>query len=91
MCQRGAFREDINKKYILCKDADNRIKHVINECENLRKERNELLNELNEIYNTIYDELLKAIKYHYYSKKYSSAKAEIKKDNRVIKIMKEFI
>ena len=41
------FREDINKKYILCKDTDNGIIHVINECENLRTERNELLTELN--------------------------------------------
>ena len=60
------FREDINKKCILCKDANNWIKHVINECEYLRTERNELLTELNEINNTNYAELLKAIEYHYY-------------------------
>ena len=30
-------------------------------------------------------------KYHYYSKKYSSAKEEVKKDNRGIKIIKDFI
>ena len=91
MCHRGSFREDINEKCILCKDADNGIKHVINECENLREERNELLTELNEINNTNYAELLKAIEYHYYSKKYSSAKEEVKKDNRGIKIIKDFI
>ena len=91
MCHRGSFREDINKKCILCKDADNGIKHVVNECENLREERNELLTELNEINNTNYAELLKAIEYHYYSKKYSSAKEEVKKDNRGIKIIKDFI
>ena len=52
---------------------------------------NELLNELNEINNTNYAELLKAIEYHYYSKKYSIAKEEVKKDNRGIKIIKDFI
>ena len=85
MCHRGAFREDINEKCILCKDADNGIKHVINECENLREERNKLLTELNEINNTNYADLLKAIEYHYYSKKYSNAKEEVKRDNRGIK------
>ena len=33
----------------------------------------------------------KAIEYHYYSKKYSSAKEEVKKDNRGIKIIKDFL
>ena len=40
MCHRGSFREDINKKCILCKNADNGIKHVINEYEKLKTERN---------------------------------------------------
>ena len=35
--------------------------------------------------------LLKAIEYHYYSKKYSSAKEEVKRDNRGIKIIKDFL
>ena len=30
MCHRGSFREDINKKCVLCKVADNGMKHVIN-------------------------------------------------------------
>ena len=90
MCHWESFIEEINKKCILCKDADNGIKHVINECENLRAERKELLTELNKINNTNYAELLKAIEYHYYSKKYSSAKEEVKKDNRGIKILKIF-
>ena len=30
MCHRGCFREDIYKKYELCKKEDNNIKHVIN-------------------------------------------------------------
>ena len=66
--QRGTFREDINRKNILFKEANNGMKLVINKCENLRKERNKLLNKLNEINNTNYDELLKAIEYFYYSK-----------------------
>ena len=52
------------------------MKLVINKCENLRKERNKLLNKLNEINNTNYDELLKG---------------EVRNDNRSIKIIKEFI
>jgi len=36
MCHRGSFREDINEKCILFKNADNGIKHVINECEKLK-------------------------------------------------------
>ena len=51
----------------LFKNADNRIKHVINECEKLKSEKNILLGELNEINNNNYDELLKAKEYHYYS------------------------
>ena len=66
MCHRGAFREDINEKYILCKKTDNGIKHVINKCEKLKSERNILLGGFNEINNIIYKELLKAIEYHYY-------------------------
>ena len=59
------------------------IKHVINECEKLKIERNILLGELNEINNTKYEELLKAIEYHYYSKRYSNTKAEAKKDKEI--------
>ena len=91
MCHRGSFREDINKKCILCKNANNGIKHVINECEKLKTERNILLGGLNEINNTNYEESLKAIEYHYYSKRYSNAKEETKKDNRGVKLIKEFL
>jgi hypothetical protein len=91
MCHRGTFREDINEKCVLCKNADNGIKHVINECEKLKTERNILLGELNEINNTKCEELLKAIEYHYYSKRYSNAKTEIKNDNRGVKLIKEFL
>ena len=73
------------------KIAYNGIKHVINECEKLKTERNILLGELNEINNTNFEELLKAIEYHYYSKRYSNAKEETKKDNRGVKLIKEFL
>ena len=46
----------------------------MNVCEKLKTERNILLGELNEINNTNYEELLKAIEYHHYSKRYSNAK-----------------
>ena len=52
--------KDINEKCILCQNADNGIKRVINEYEKLETERNILLGELNEINNTNYEELLKA-------------------------------
>ena len=54
-------------------------------------ERNILLGELNSINNTNYEELLKAIVYNYYSKRYSIAKTETKDDNRGIKLIKEFL
>ena len=57
----------------------------------LKTERNILLGELNEINNTNYEELLKAIEYHYYSKRFSNAKEETKKDNRGVKLIKEFL
>ena len=47
MYHRGSFREDINKKCLLCKDADIGIKHIINECNILKNERENLLRELN--------------------------------------------
>ena len=36
-----------------------------------------------------YEELLKALEYHYYSKRYSNAKKESRKDR--IKLIKEFL
>ena len=36
MCHRGSFREDIYKKCVLCKDADNGLEHVVNECAKLK-------------------------------------------------------
>ena len=45
MYHRVSFREDINKKCILYKNADIGIKHAVNECENLKGEREILLYE----------------------------------------------
>ena len=46
---------------------------------------------LNEINNINYEELLKSIEYYYYSKRYSNAKTESKRDNKGIKLIKEFL
>ena len=51
MCHRGSFRDDIYKKCVLCKDADNGLKHVVNECVKLKNERKQLLKDLNNINN----------------------------------------
>ena len=40
------LREDINRKGILFKNANNAVKHIINGCENLKAERYMLLNKL---------------------------------------------
>ncbi len=39
MWHRGAFREDINKKCVLCEKDNDWIKQFINKCEKLEKER----------------------------------------------------
>ena len=46
MCHRGSFREDIYKKCVLCKNKENSIKHVINECEIMKELRDKLKNVL---------------------------------------------
>ena len=92
MCHRGAFREDINKKCLLCEKEDNGIEHVINNCNKLKKERNDLITELNKLdANTKNKTLLKVIEYYYYSKKLSNSKDGKKKDNKGIKLIKTFI
>ena len=71
MCHRGAFRKDINEKCLLCEKEDNGIKDVINNCKKFKKERNELITELNKLeVETKNKTLLKAIEYYYYIKKY---------------------
>ena len=64
---------------------------MLNECEKLKKEREKVLKYLNKINNTKYNELLKAIKYHYYSKRYNENKNESRDDSWGIRIIKEFI
>ena len=49
MCHRGAFRKDINEKSIFCKTEDNGIEHVTNNCIKLKKEREEIINKLNNL------------------------------------------
>ena len=92
MFHRGAFREDINKKCLLCEKEDNGIEHVINNCKKLKKERNELITELYKLHaETKNKTLLKVIEYYYYSKKLSNSKDGKKKDNKGIKLIKTFI
>ena len=67
MCHRGAFKEDINEKYIICKIADNGVKNVVYDCEKLKTEREKVLKDFNKINNTKYNELLKLIEYHYFT------------------------
>ena len=92
MNHRGAFREDINKKCLLCKKANNGIEHVINGCEKLKEERKNLIVELNKLDDKIRNKtLLESIEYFYYSIKLSNAKGEKKNDNKGIKLIKTFI
>ena len=78
-------------KCILCKDADNGLKHAVNECAKLKNERKQLLKDLNNINNRKDDELFKAMEFHYYSKSYTNKKEENKDDNKGIKLIKEFV
>ena len=79
----GSFRDDIYKKCVLCKDADNELKHVVNEFAKLKNKRKQLKKILNNINNRKDTELLKAMEFHYYSKSYTN--------NKVIKLIKEFL
>ena len=91
MCHRGSFREDICEKCILCKDANDEIEHVVNECEYLKEERKELITKLQYINHTWGNNLLREIKYPYYSVKYSNAKSFAQCDNKGISLIKKFI
>ena len=65
----GAFRKDINDKYILCKNFDHSQEHVVNECANSQKLRTKLIKELNDLDNAIKNKaLFDFIFYWYYSK-----------------------
>ena len=92
MCHRGAFRKDINEKCLFCEKEDNGIEHVTNNCIKFKKEREEIIKKLNNLdTNTKNKTLLKTIEYNYYSKKLSNSKDGKKKDNKGIKLIKEFI
>ena len=92
MCHRGAFREDINKKCVLCKTEDNGIEHVTNNCIKFKKEREEIIKKFNNLdANTKNKTLLEIIEYYYYTKRLSESKEEKKNDNNGIKLIKEFI
>ena len=68
------------------------MEHVINNCNKLKKERNDLITELNKLdANTKNKTLLEIIEYYYYSKRISESKEEKKNDNNGIKLIKEFI
>ena len=91
MCHRGAFRNDIFEKCVLCKTEDNGIEHATNNCIKFKKEREEIINKLNNLdANTKNKTLLEIIEY-YYSKRLSESKDEKKNDNIGIKLIKEFI
>ena len=49
MCHRGAFRKDIFEKCMFCKTEDNGIEHVTNNCIKLKKERKEIITEINKL------------------------------------------
>ena len=92
MCHRGAFREDINKKCLLCEKDNNGIEHVINEFEKLEKEWNKIIVELNKLDDKIKNKtLLESIEYFYYSKKLSNAKGAKKKDKKGIELIKHLL
>ena len=92
MCHRGAFRKDIFEKCVLCKTEDNGIEHAINNCIKLKKEREEIINKLNNLdANTKNKTSLETIEYFYHSKRLSEAKDERKNDNKGIQLIKEFI
>ena len=92
MCNRGTFREGINKICLLCEKDNNGIEQIINKYEKLEKERNKLIVELNKLDDKIKNKtLLESIEYFYYSKKLSNAKGAKKNDNEGIKLIKTFV
>ena len=78
MWHRGALRIDINEEYVFCKTEDNGIDNVTNNCIKYKKEREEIINKLNNLdANTKNKTLLEIIEY-YYSKRLSESKDEKK-------------
>ena len=56
----------------------------------IKNERNILLGELNNINNTNYEVLFKAIEYHYYSKGYVTIKLKLKMIKKQLNLLKNF-
>ena len=85
---RGAFRKDINDKFILCKHCDNSQEHVINDCAKTEKLRTKLIKELNDLDNATRNKtLMDYIFYWYYSKDLQDKK----RDNKGIRLIKQFV
>ena len=85
---RGAFRNDINDKCILCKNSDNSQEHVVNECAKTKKLRTKLIKELNDLDNATKNKtLLDSIFYWYYSKDLQAKKS----DNKGIRLIKKYV
>ena len=81
------------EKCVLCKKENNGIKHVVNECIELKDLRDKLINEFNNLDRKIEKlNTLEKIEYFYYSKNYSEKKEKKKKkkDNKGIKLIKTF-
>ena len=67
------------EKCVLCKTEDNGIEHATNNCIKLKKEREEIINKLNNLdANTKNKTLLEIIEHYYYSKGLSESKNERK-------------
>ena len=85
---RGAFRNDINDKCILCKNSDNSQEHVVNECAKTKKLRTKLIKELNDLDNATKNKtLLDSIFYWYYSKDLQAKN----NNNKGIRLIKKFV
>ena len=85
---RGAFRNDINDKCILCKDSDNSQEHAANECVKTEKLRTKLTKDLNDLDNATKNKtILDSIFYWHYSK-YLRTK---KYDNKGIRLIKLYV
>ena len=75
MWKPGAFKENIYKKGLLSKKENNNNSKelLISNCARLKREREELIKELNELGNKACNKaLLKIIEYFYYSKRLSN-------------------
>ena len=85
---RSAFRNDINDKFILCKNSDNSQEYVVNEYPKTEKLRTKLTKELNDLNNAIKNKtLMDYIFYLYYSEDLQAKKS----DNKGIRFIKKYV